>query len=222
MSNESETAGESGCPSCGTPFRVRAKFCDTCGLALAGQSSKSSIFDTSAWTLNPGRYGLFGWFETALGLIATILGIASLYAFQNPGVPLTALRIAEAVFIGFDLAIFTVVAVQRYFYKELFAFVFAIAAVAGAICAMIVVVSHSLTPGSFLIVFLFGWLMASGVKLLWLCLGDFGPAAAFRVEEHPLFNTRAKLFLLAGVTCLVNFVGFVLQLYILTSTFEEV
>jgi hypothetical protein len=141
----------------------------------------------------------------------------------NPGryVPLTSLRIAEAVMVGLGLLIFLLLCVQRFFYKELFAFIYAILVFGGAICAMMVVVSHNTQPGSFFVVYFFAWAMASIVKMFWLCCADFGPSSLFKLEQHPLLDSKIKLFILAGFMVMINTIGFSIQLYILTSTFEE-
>jgi hypothetical protein len=156
-----------------------------------------------------------------LAIIGAGFGFGSLYAFQSPGVGLTSLRIAEAVMVGLGLAVFVPLLVQRFFYKELFAFIFAIWAMGGGICAMIVVVSHNTQPGSFFMVYFFAWFAAMVVKLFWLCCAEFGPTASFKLEEHPLLDTKLKLFVITGFLALINLLGFVIQLYILTSTYEE-
>ncbi len=70
-------------------------------------------------------------------------------------------------------------------------------------------------------VYFFAWFSAMIVKLLWVWCADFGPVAQFRVEQHVLLDTRLKIALVTGFMALVNLIGFIIQLYILTSTFEE-
>lgn len=123
--------------------------------------------------------------------------------------------------IGINLGVFLLVFVQRFFYKELFAFLYAGLVLGGSICAMMVVVAHSPSPGSFLIVYLFAFTAAMSVKLFWLCCADFGPTSPMRLEEQPLLDSKIRLFILTGLVLLVNLIGFAIQLYILTSTYEE-
>lgn len=214
--------GGSGCAACGAPHRPSARFCDACGKDLRAGAPRAALFDTNDWVFNPGRYGLFGWVETVLGVIALAMGFGSLFSFQDPGVMLTPLRIAEAVMVGFGLLILLLLLIQRFFYKELFAFIYGALALGGALCAMIVVISHDRSPGSFFIVYFFAWMAANIVKLFWLCCADFGPTAPFKLEEHPLLDSKIKLFIVTGFMVLINMIGFIVQLYILTSTFEEV
>ncbi len=159
--------------------------------------------------------------ETVVGVIGLAVGFGSLFAFQNPGEALTELRIAEAVMVALGLVVFLVLLVQRFFYKEMFAFVYAALALGGAICAMIVVLSHNRQPGSFFMVYFFAWMVAHIVKLFWLCCADFGPTSQFQLEQHPLLDTKMKLFIVSGFMVLINMIGFIVQLYILTSTYEE-
>ncbi len=219
VGNDSE--GDSGCPNCGTAYRPNARYCDSCGHSLKGQTKAAALFSTSDWAFDPSRYGLFGWIETILGVIGLAMGFGSLYAFQSPGMDLTPLRIAEAVMIGLSLAVFVLLLAQRFFYKELFAFVYAALAMGGGVCALIVVLLHSARPGSFFIVYFFAWFSAMVVKLFWLCCADFGPMARFRLEQHVLLDSRMKIALVTCFMAFVNLIGFIIQLYILTSTFDE-
>ena len=219
VGNDSEQ--DSGCPNCGTAHRPNARFCDGCGFSLKGQSKAAALFSTADWAFNPGRYGLFGWLETVLGVIGLAMGFGSLFAYESPGLALTPLRVAEAVMVCLGLIVFVLLVAQRFFYKELFAFVYAVLAMGGAISATIVVFQHSARPGSFFVVYFFAWFAAMVVKLLWLGCADFGPTAHFRLEEHLLLDSKLKVALLASFVALVNLIGFIIQLLILTTTFEE-
>ena len=216
-----DTASESGCPSCGAAPRPRAAFCDACGLALRGKSKAAALFSSAEWAFQPGRYTLFGWIETALGVVGMAMGFFALIEFQNPGVRLSSLRVAEAVMVGLGLAAFVFLVAQRFFYRELFAFVYALLAMGGAICALMVVISHTTKPGSFLIVYFFAWMAAMFVKMFWICCADLGPTSHFKLDEHPLLDTKLKILVLTIFLAFINFVGFVVQLVILTTTYEE-
>ncbi len=219
VGNDSEH--DSGCPSCGTAHRPNARFCDACGLSLKGQTKAAALFSTADWAFNPGRYGLFGWLETVLGVIGLSMGFGSLYAFQSPGIAMSPLRTAEAVMVCLTLLVFVLLVAQRFFYKELFAFVYAVLAMGGAIGATIVVFQHDSRPGSFFVVYFFAWFAAMVIKLLWLCCADFGPTAHFRLEEHLLLDSKLKVAVVACFLALVCLIGFIVQLLILTTTFEE-
>lgn len=176
---------------------------------------------TSDWTFNPMRYGLFGWIETFLGVVGLAMGYASLAVYSNPGFPLSTLRIVEAVCVGIGLAILAALTVQRWFYRELFALIYGIIAIGGAICAMIVVLNHSQRPGTFFVVYFFCWAVAMGVKMFWVCCAEMGPTASFRLEEHPVLDSKIRILIPTILFCLVNIIGFAVQLSILTTTFEE-
>ena len=219
MGNDDEN--DSGCPNCGTVNRPKAKFCDACAFSLRGQNKAAALFDTSDWEFNPGRYGLFGWLETILGVISLAMGFASLNAYQNPGVPMTSHRTAQAVMIGLMLVVFVLLTVQRFFYKELFAFIYAALSMGGAICAMIVVMLHSRRPGTFFVVYFFAYALAMAVKMFWLCCDDLGPTSSFKLETHLILDSKLKILLVTIALCLFTSIGFIVQLLILTTTFEE-
>lgn len=174
----------------------------------------------SEWTFDPMRYGLFGWLETALGCVAWIVGFASLAAFRNPGLPLTPLRIAEGVMVCVILLILAVQLVQRWFYREIFAFIYGILAIGGMSCAALTVFNHSPSPGSFFMVIFFAWAVAMGCKCFWLACGGVNNGR-FNLLEHPMLDTKLKLWIVTILHLVVALVGFLLQLLILTTTFEE-
>ena len=164
---------------------------------------------------------MFGWLETILGVIALAMGFASLHAYSNPGERLSSLRVAEAVVAGLMLAILVAQAAHRFFYKELFAFIYGIVAMGGAICALIVLLQHSLQPGTFFVVYFFAWAMAMAVKMFWLCCADFGPTARFQLDQHVLLDSKLKIWVVTIIFCLLSIIGFGIQITILTKTFEE-
>jgi hypothetical protein len=212
---------ESGCANCGENYRANARFCDACGYSLKGMSKAAALFDTSDWAFNPGRYGLFGWLETVLGVIALAMGFGSLFAYQNPGVPMSTYRVAEAVMVGLMLGIFILQAVQRFFYKELFAFAYGILTMGGSLCAMIVVVSHSTRPGTFFVVYFFAYALAMAIKMFWLCCADFSAVSPFKIDDHVFLDSKLKIWVLTALTLVLSVIGFIVQLLILTVTFEE-
>jgi hypothetical protein len=156
-----------------------------------------------------------------LGVIGIIAGFATLHAFQSPGERMTSHRTAEAVMVGLGLAVFVFLSAQRFFYKELFSFIYNLLAMGGAICAMIVVVSHNRQPGTFFVVYFFAWSLAMCVKFFWYCCADFGPTSSFKMETHVLLDSKLKILLLTCFILLINVIGFIVQLLILTTTFEE-
>ena len=202
-------------------MRPNAHFCDACGYSLKGLSKAAALFDSSEWAFNPGRYGLFGWLETVLGVIALAMGFGSLYAYQSPGIALSSYRVAEAVMVGLMLGIFIVQAAQRFFYKELFAFAYGALTMSASVCAMIVVVSHTNQPGTFFVVYFFAYALAMAIKMFWLCCADFGAASPFKIHEHTLLDSKLKIWIPTALTLLCSIIGFVVQLLILTVTFEE-
>jgi hypothetical protein len=195
-------------------------FCDACGFGLSGKGQGSTSLP-SEWTFEPGRYGLFGWLESFLGAVAIIMGYVTLAAFENPGRPLTPLRTAEMVMIIITLLILLFQVVQRWFYREIFAFIYGILAVGGSCCALLVIFNHGASPGSFYIVVFFCWTVAMGCKCFWLACVDLSSTGRFELLEHPLLDSKMKLWVLTGVMLAVNLGGFIVQLIILTTTFEE-
>ncbi len=206
-------------------------YCDACGFGLAGKGHghrashggglSALVSSNSEWSFDPNRYGLFGWLETILGCIGWIVGFASLAAFQNPGMQLTSLRIAELVMVVIFLMVLIVQAVQRWFYREIFALIYSILAIGGQCCALLVVINHTTSPGTFFVVIFFAWSVAMGVKCFWIGCADLSSTGRFKLIEHPLLDSKLKLWIVTGIALLPNVIGFVVQLVILTRTFEE-
>lgn len=180
--------------------------------------SRASLAD---WTVDPMRYGMFGWLESILGGLGIVMGFVLLVSFQNPGLGITSLRTAEIVVTILYLLILLFQAVQRWFYKELFAFLYGIIAVVSQVMAVLVAFLHNSTPGSYFLVFFFAWTLAMGVKCFWLCCIDMEGHSRFRLAEHPWLDSKVKIWIPTVVAVLLNFIGFVVQLLILTTTFEE-
>jgi len=221
---------ESGCPNCGSKkARSGAVYCDSCGFGIAGRNYSqpaavgSSFLGGSGteWRFDPNRYGLFGWIETVLGVIGLAVGYATLAVFANPGIPLTSYRIAEIVFVILFLLVLIFQAVQRFFYHEILAFVYGCLAVGGQVCATIVVFNHGPSPGTYYVVIFFAWMMAMSVKLFWLACVPMDETGRFRVHEHPILDSKLKLIIITIFCLVVNLAGFIVQLIILTETFEE-
>ena len=204
----------------GSHFSVKAIFCDGCGYSLHGSKS-TGLINTSEWSFDPMRYGILGWIETLLGVFGIAMGFALLSEYENPGVSLSSLRIGQAVMTGFTMGVYAFLMVQRFFYKELFAFLYAVLCLGGAICALIVVVHHKTRPGSFFLVFHFAICMSMGVKMFALCCIDMGQMSKFNLEDHPWLDKKWKLWIIAVFMCLISLTAWGLQLTIILFGYEE-
>ena len=75
-------------------------------------------------------------------------------------------------------------AIQRWFYKEIFALFYAMLTVGGYVVTFVVMFQHRPNPGGFLTVFFFLCTMAGGIKMLFL----FFPPATFVMVDHPILD----------------------------------
>jgi heme/copper-type cytochrome/quinol oxidase subunit 4 len=150
-------------------------------------------------------YGILGWVETAIMIVAGIAGVISL--FSNPNAnglkqKLVDARLGEVIVIGILLAWYLVVPVLRFFEGELFAIIF----------SLYVIITHTFllfgsifaqNPGQWIFVYALLMILACLIKLMFLFL---------RKDFEQKWTPRIALYAITVVLLVAYVVLLILQI----------
>ena len=218
--NDAKTGKGEACRNCGSGSNSKgSRYCNDCGVVMgsSGKAHAGGSGSLGEWTFDPQRYALFGWLETIAGVIMIAMGFANLAAYSNTPQINSTYRIIMGVCCGINLASHAMYIVQRAFYKEIFSFFFQIMCFGAHLCVIIVLFNHSPNPGGFFATFFFMSAMMYGIKFFFIFMQPVG----FDLSEHPIIDSDAKLVILNVINCAAALTGFVIQLVISTSSYEE-
>ncbi len=123
----------------------------------------------------------------------------------------------QCVCVGLCLLLHSVVTAQRFFYKEVFSFLFAIFVVIGNIVMLVVLFQNTGQPGTFIFTFSFCYFLGEGCRCFYYVLKpprlDWG--------AHVLLEESWKRWLLTGIVLVLMAVAWIVQVVIWTTTYIE-
>jgi hypothetical protein len=124
---------------------------------------------------------------------------------------------SQCVCVGVSLLLHAVLTGQRFFYKEVFSFFFALFVLIGHIVMLVVLFQNTGMPGTFIFTFSFCYFMGEGCRCFYLLFKpprlDWG--------AHVLLEDAWKRWAFSGIILVLMLLAWIMQVVIWTTTYIE-